>query len=106
MRTGSFKHDASPWHRRTAPSVSSTGTSLPRRPDLPHTVVAGRLHFEVMHPIAESDATGREVEEEDLSVVQAHLLNLVIHLLPFGRIRLDLGGGGELGDLRVLVPGP
>src|SRR5918993_5049699 len=96
---------ASEW-RESSISDSNEPSSLPGRPDLPHPVVGRRLHLEAMDPVMERGAAGREIEEEDLGVVEAHLLDLVVHLLPFGGIELGLRRERQLGNLGVLVSGP
>src|SRR5918994_1122731 len=91
--------------RESAFPDSSERASLPGRPDLPHSVVGGRLDLEAMHPVVDRGATSRKVQKEDLSIVEAYLLDLVVHLLPFGGIELSLSGECQFGDLGVLVSG-
>src|SRR5829696_843696 len=96
---------ANKW-RESAFSDSREPKSLAGRPNLPHPVVGGRLDLEVMYPVVDCGAAGREIEKEDLGVVETHLLDLVVHLLPFGGIEFGLSGERQLGDLGILVSGP
>src|SRR5215218_2737670 len=60
---------ANEW-RESAFSDSREPKSLAGRPDLPHPVVACRLHLEIMNPVMNCGAAGREIEKEDLSVIE------------------------------------
>src|SRR5262245_46021121 len=79
---------------------------LSGEPDLPHPVVGRWQDLEVVHRVAQGGPALRKVQEEDLGVVEAHLLDVVVHLFALRRVRLGGRLFGQFDDLVVLVAGP